>query len=123
MQSWTDLYTIIIFNPSKKMKTLKIWAVTVVLLLPIVSTELKAGSEINTAKMVSTEMPGSSTRRLLDRLNEIDAMDKSKLTPAEKKQLRKEVRSTKKEIKEIGGGVYISAGAIILILILLIILM
>jgi hypothetical protein len=105
------------------MKTLKIWVVTVVLLLPIVSTELKAGSEINTGK-VSTEIPDSqAVKNLINRLDEINAMDKSKLTSSEKKQLRKEARSTKKEIQEVGGGVYISAGAIILILILLIILL
>ena len=103
------------------MKTLKIWVVTAVLLLPIVSTELKAGSEVNPASKVLPESP--KVKSLLDRLDEINAMDKSKLTSSEKKQLKKEVRATKKEIKAIGGGVYVSAGALILILILLIILL
>ena len=106
------------------MKTLKIWVVTAVLLLHIVSTELKAGSEVNPASKILTESPESAkVKSLLDRLDEINAMDKSKLTSSEKKQLKKEVRATKKEIKAIGGGVYVSAGALILILILLIILL
>jgi hypothetical protein len=57
------------------------------------------------------------------RLDEINAMDKSKLTSAEKKTLRKEVKSIKSSLRDIGGGVYLSAGAIILIVILLIILL
>ncbi|HBH84802.1 MAG TPA: hypothetical protein DDY34_13475 [Bacteroidales bacterium] len=57
------------------------------------------------------------------RLNEINNMDKSKLTSAEKKTLRKEVKSIKSTLREVGGGVYISVGALILILILLIVLL
>jgi len=57
------------------------------------------------------------------RLDEINAMDKSKMTSAEKKTLRKEVKSIKSSLREIGGGVYISVGALILILILLIVLL
>ena len=50
-------------------------------------------------------------------------MDKTALKSAEKRELRKEVRSIKKEISNLGGGVYISVGAIIIILLLLIILL
>jgi len=60
---------------------------------------------------------------LTNRLNEIHQMDKSKLNSPEKKQLRSEVRSIKKQLREMGeGGIYISVGAIIIILLLLIIL-
>lgn len=92
------------------------------LLLPFLSTELKAGSEVRPVAKMSTEIPESPrAKSLLTRLDEINAMDKSKLTSSEKKQLRKEVRSTKRELDELGGGIYISVGAIILILVLLII--
>lgn len=57
------------------------------------------------------------------RLDEINAMDKSKLTAAEKKTLRKEVKSINSSLRAIGGGVYVSVGALILILIILIILL
>jgi len=57
------------------------------------------------------------------RLNEINAMDKSDLKFTEKRELRKEVRSIKKQMSELGGGVYISIGAIIIIILLLIILL
>lgn len=65
----------------------------------------------------------AEAKTLLLRLDEIKATDMSKLKASEKKNLRKEVRSINHRLKAIGGGVYISAGAAILILILLIILL
>jgi len=69
--------------------------------------------------------PAESTeaKALEIRLNELNSMDKSKLTSAEKKNLRKEVKSINHKLREIGGGVYLSVGAVILIAILLIILL
>lgn len=60
---------------------------------------------------------------MVNRLHEIDAMDKSTMSSSEKKVLRKEVRVIKKEIQRSGGGVYVSVGALILIILLLIILL
>jgi hypothetical protein len=65
----------------------------------------------------------AEAKALLLRLDEISAMDASKMKSSEKKEMRKEVRSIKRELKDINGGVYISAGGIILILILLIVLL
>lgn len=63
------------------------------------------------------------SRQLIGRLKQIDAMDKSKLTRKEKKELRTEVKEIDKRLREIAGGIYISVGALILILVLLIILL
>lgn len=61
---------------------------------------------------------------LTNRLEEIKAMDIKSMSRVEKKALRKEVRSIEKEIKQINnGGVYISVGGIIIILLLLILLL
>jgi len=60
---------------------------------------------------------------LLARLDEINNMDKSSLDRAKKREMRKEVRSIKKELNENHGGVYLSVGAVILIVVLLIILL
>lgn len=60
---------------------------------------------------------------LLLRLNEINAMDMSNMKSSEKKEMRKEVRSIKRELRELSGGVYLSVGAIILIVVLLIVLL
>ena len=65
----------------------------------------------------------AEARTLVLRLDEIKAMDMSKLKSSEKKDLRKEVRSIRRELKDISGGVYISAGVLIVILILLIVIL
>ena len=65
----------------------------------------------------------SRAAALNNRLEEIRAIDKSKLAPEEKKALRREVRTLKKELAAISGGIYLSVGAIILIALLLILLL
>jgi hypothetical protein len=59
----------------------------------------------------------------LVRLNEINAMDKSTLSHADKNAFRKEVRSIKSELASNNGGVFLSVGAIIIIILLLILLL
>jgi hypothetical protein len=55
------------------------------------------------------------------RLDELKSMDMSKLKSTEKKDLRNEARSIKRELKTISGGVYVSAGVLIVVLIILVI--
>lgn len=72
--------------------------------------------------ITNTETPKNDTRsqQLMNRLIEIRDMDKSNLTRAEKKELRKEVKEIKKQERR---GVYLSVGAIIIIILLLILLL
>lgn len=79
-------------------------------------------SEPVTGEPVKTEMP-AEIKAKLDRLEEIKNMDKSELTRAEKRALRKEVRAIKGEVAAAKGGVYLSVGAIIIIILLLILLL
>ena len=65
----------------------------------------------------------TKAEKLNARVYEIESMDKSNLSRAEKKALRKELRSIKHELQAGSGGVYLSTGAIILIAVLLIILL
>jgi hypothetical protein len=65
----------------------------------------------------------AEAKTLLLRLDEIKATDMSKMKSSEKKDMRKEVRAINHKLKTISGGVYISAGAAILIILLLIILL
>ena len=61
---------------------------------------------------------------LLARLEEINEMDMSDLTRAEKRELRNEVRQIDKTLySNGGGGVYLSLGALIVVLLLLILLL
>ncbi|MCH7407942.1 hypothetical protein MM239_00925 [Belliella sp. DSM 111904] len=57
------------------------------------------------------------------RVNEIKAMDFTELTKEERKEVRSELRELKKEAQNRGNGLYISTGALIVVLILLIILL
>ena len=70
-----------------------------------------------------TEAEAARASVLTQRLEEIKSMDRSDMTRTEKRALRKEVKSIKKELATSGGGVYLSVGAIILIVVLLIILL
>jgi hypothetical protein len=59
--------------------------------------------------------------QLIKRLEEIKTMDTKNLSRSDKRALRKEVKHIEKQLTS--GGVYISAGALLIIVILLIILL
>ena len=61
--------------------------------------------------------------QLNERLEAIRALDNSTLSVSEKRALRKEVKSIKKELAVKSGGIYLSVGAAILIALLLILLL
>jgi hypothetical protein len=105
------------------MKKLLACIITALILLTINPIQSMAANEVNpmstpTTKVVDTE----KVNGMINRLNEIDAMDKTSLSSSEKRVLRKEVRSIKREIQR-DSGVYVSVGALLLIIILLIVLL
>lgn len=62
-------------------------------------------------------------REIIERVEEIKAMDFKALSKEERKDLKTEMKELKKEANErAGGGIYISTSAIIIILLLIIIL-
>ncbi len=116
------------------MKKLTPW-LTLALLFVLNSTLLKAENnnqpvlidqanlETELAMVRSEEAVNTAyANALFDRLNEINEKDFSAMSASEKNDLRKEVRDIKKEQKTL-DGVYISVGAAILIVILLILLL
>jgi ferredoxin-fold anticodon binding domain-containing protein len=110
----------------KEMKKITFAVMAIFLSLTFYPGQLSAATtkEITPASVVITNPADAAKVKTLElRLTEIKDMDKSDLKSAEKRELRKEVRSIKKQISELGGGVYISVGAIIIILLLLIILL
>jgi hypothetical protein len=70
---------------------------------------------------VPTEIP-AEIQVMLNRLEEIKGMDRSDLKSSERKELRVEARNIKKKVRASGNGLYISSGAIIIILLVIIIL-
>jgi hypothetical protein len=100
----------------------KVSYLIIVLLLSLFTSTMRASdknSVINNAP--TTEIP-VEIKTMLNRLDEIKAMDKSDLKSYERKELRKEVREIKSKVRASGNGLYISSGAIIIILLLIIIL-
>jgi hypothetical protein len=104
----------------KKMKKIIVFSMIACLSLTFVPGQSMAAATA-TSTTITTESAAASA--LVSRLHEIKAMDISNMSSSEKKGLRKEVRSIQAQLSDIGGGVYISAGALILIVILLIILL
>ena len=72
---------------------------------------------------VPAETPEAKVARLQKRIEEIKAMDKSKMSRTERKALKKEVREIREEVKAVSGGVYISIGALLVVILLLILLL
>jgi len=71
---------------------------------------------------------------LIARVEKISSMDRSALSSSEKKELRKELRSIKSDLKErsksdannrvaTSGGVFVSVGALIVVILLLVLLL
>lgn len=110
-----------------KMKKLFFYSIAALLLLAFSPMQLKAAMEsCSTTEVtdVASEVTSSdAVYSLLARLDEIKALDKSVMSPSEKKELRKEVRTIKKELKELGAGGYIITVAAAIIIVLLLILL
>ena len=71
-----------------------------------------------------TEEQKARMEAIKKRVAEIKAMDRSKLTKAERKDIRQELKEMNKEAKAAEGkGVFLSIGAIVIIVLLLILLL
>jgi len=103
------------------MRKIILSSIAAFLLLAIIPVHLEAKAKTNPTSTTTTE--AAEAKALLKRLDEIKEMDKSSLNPAEKKELRNEVRETKKTLQKNHSGVYLSVGAIIIIVLLLILLL
>ena len=102
------------------MKKIIFCLLTACLSITFIPNELKAAP--GPVKTQSSSQ-SAEAKVLINRLEEIKSIDKSTLNKNDKKLLRKEVRSIDSRLRALSGGIYISVGAVILILILLIILL
>jgi hypothetical protein len=105
------------------MKKVTFYLMMIVLSISVLPTQMLAAEKNPTAISNTPKEVPAEVKVLLNRLDEIKAMDKSALTSVEKKELRKEVRAIKSELKSSGNGLYLSVGAIIIIILLLILLL
>lgn len=105
-----------------KKLTLFLMATWLLFMVPVIPLEADTESA-STSKSSTMDIESAETGELLLRIDEINEMDKSELFFSEKRELRKEVRSINKELKQRQPGIYVSVGAAIIILLLLVILL
>ena len=104
------------------MKKLSIYFMLLLLSVSIIPTSTFAGvNRSNSINNNPKEIPAEA-KILIDRLKEIKKMDKSEMTKVEKTELRNEVKTIKTTLRTSHSGVYLSVGAIIIIILLLILL-
>jgi Skp family chaperone for outer membrane proteins len=109
-------------KPKKMKKSTFCFLMMLLSLTALPTSALAAPTDPIAISATTKEIP-VEVKVLLNRLDEIKKMDKSNLNRSEKKALRKEVRAINSNLRSTGNGVYLSVGAIIIIVLLLIILL
>ena len=104
------------------MKKLTYLLMTMVLLLSVFPTAIFASEKASVIIENPKEIP-IEVQAMFNRLDEIKTMDKSKLNTIQKKELRKEIKTIKAELRNTNNGIYLSVGAIIIIVLLLILIL
>ena len=79
-------------------------------------TDLKSNAPVATENKLSTE----EVSRLNNRVEEIRKMDKSDMTVTEKRELRKEGKGIKENVRKNGEVIYIGGSTLLLIIIIII---
>lgn len=103
------------------MKKIICSALTVFMLAFAGTADVRAAE--NKPATVPSEAPiPEEIQVMINRVYEIKEMDRSNLTSAERKELKKELREIKSELKAV-TGVYLSIGALIIIILLLILIL
>ena len=105
------------------MKTLKRFQKTIILLVLAVILPIQSNAMVSDTPTNDKAISEESASKMIHRLEEIKAMDRSNMNRETKRMLRKEVKSIKKELATSGRGVYLSVGAIIIIVLLLILIL
>jgi hypothetical protein len=116
------------------MKKLTLGLLTACLFILIIPVLAKAETDTTPVAVVATNPAATvDVSALFARVETIKAMDFSTLNSSEKKELRKELRTIKTDLKKsnkrnvvvshANGGVYLSVGAIIVIVIILILIL
>jgi len=101
------------------MKKITLGILSMLMLLTLNPSTSNAATEI---KQVTTTSAKVESDALIERLYEINDLDKSSMSSSEKKVLRNEVVSIREQLFN-NPVIYISGGALLLIIILLIILL
>lgn len=108
-------------NNFSKLIAAGLFAIATVISQQAAAAEINAMNKKQLQALSETEV-AERLELLESRVHEINAMDMSSLSRVEKREIKKELREIKKQNEFLSGGVYLSVGAIIIILLLLILL-
>ena len=88
------------------------------------TTTFASNSDTKSAAPAATEnrLSADEMSRLTTRVEEIRNMDKTDMTVKEKRELRKELKTIKENVKKSGGYIYIGGSTLLLIILLIILL-
>ena len=100
-----------------------IYSLVLVFTLGLSANTVSANDRYEKKKPELTAEQKVKLDRIVNRVNEIKAMDKSNLTSSERSELRKELRDLKSQARATSNGIYLSVGAIIIIILLLILIL
>lgn len=105
----------------------KIYLLSTALMLTFSASNLRAATVISEplAKEITLTDAQKEVKlqAIKDRVEEIKAIDKSQLSKEQKQELRSELKGMKAQARGLGGGIYLSVGAIIIIILLLILIL
>ncbi len=127
-QNWTD----ICFGGLVKSSNMKTRIFTVCLCMLLMTSSTPLFASINTkdrrslkkeAAAMTADQKAARLETIRARVEEIKSIDKSTLSRSEKKALKKELREMNREARTMRGGVYLSVGAIIIIILVLILIL
>jgi hypothetical protein len=83
----------------------------------------KSDSKATTPVATENKLSAEEVNRLKTRVEEIRSLDKSEMTVLEKRELRKESKSIKENVRRDGGGyIYLGGGTLLLVLVLILLL-
>lgn len=102
------------------MKKTTFFAILLIFILSA-TTSFAGKSDLKNAVPVKAEnkLSEAEVSRLKNRVEEIRSMDKSEMTSTEKRELRKESKGIKENVRKSGEVIYISGGTILIIILIL----
>jgi hypothetical protein len=104
---------------NQMMKNLVKYFFGVVIVILMAQAPLQADNSVYDGSTTLSDVALAETSDLMQRVEFIRDMDKSDLNSSERKELRKELKAINKEIKQRGPYLYISGGALLLIVLLI----
>ncbi|HLN72827.1 MAG: hypothetical protein ACM3O8_03695 [Methylococcaceae bacterium] len=104
------------------MRTKLFFVLLMVFALSAPTTFAAKAKKLPSADRIENKLSEEEVARMTKRVEEIRDMDKSDLTVTEKRELRKELKTTKENLRNNGGYIYISVATVALIVLLVLLL-